>query len=104
MYYVGVVKLVQHLYESSVPIALATSGCIESHGIKTERHKELFNLFIHLVSGSSDDAVKHGKPAPDIFLICAERFKDKPSPSKVIAETYKEIISYFITTIMFILS
>lgn len=26
--------------------------------------------------------MKHGKPAPDIFLIAASRFKDKPHPSK----------------------
>lgn len=46
--------------------------------VKTTNHQELFSLFLHKVCGSSDPEVKNGKPAPDIFLVAASRFKDKP--------------------------
>jgi FMN phosphatase YigB (HAD superfamily) len=51
--------------------------------VKTQKHKKLFNKFDHIVTGGSDDEVKKGKPAPDIFLIAASRFKDKPKPENV---------------------
>lgn len=51
--------------------------------LKLTNHKELFSLFHHVVTASSDPEVKKGKPNPDIFLICASRFPDKPKPEKV---------------------
>ncbi|XP_055294863.1 probable pseudouridine-5'-phosphatase [Sitodiplosis mosellana] len=78
----GVERLLRHLASHKVPMALATSSSKEMYDLKTVRHTKLFELFDHKVYGSSDVEVKHGKPAPDIFIVAASRFKDKPDPSK----------------------
>ena len=80
----GAERLLRHLHSKGVPIALATSSSRENYELKTQRHKHVFELFHHIVTGSSDPEVKKGKPAPDIFLICASRFPSPaPQPSNV---------------------
>ncbi|KAF2897739.1 hypothetical protein ILUMI_08435 [Ignelater luminosus] len=78
----GAEKLVRHLYNNQVPIAVATSSTQESAELKTAKYKDLFSLFHHIVTGGSDPEVKHGKPSPDIFLVCASRFPDNPKPEQ----------------------
>ena len=73
----GAERLVRYLAEQpGVQIAVATSSPRETFELKTTNHKELFALFNHVVCGSSDPEVKQGKPAPDIFQVCASRFPD----------------------------
>lgn len=78
----GAERLLRHLHKSQVPICLATSSGRELAEVKMSNYPELFNLFAHKVMGSTDPEVKNGKPAPDIFLIAAKRFRDNPHPSK----------------------
>uniref|UniRef100_A0A336MMC7 pseudouridine 5'-phosphatase n=1 Tax=Culicoides sonorensis TaxID=179676 RepID=A0A336MMC7_CULSO len=78
----GAERLIRHLHDNDVPIALATSSGEDSVKVKTKNHQELFQLFHHKVMGSSDPEVKEGKPAPDIFLIAAQRFKEKVEPEE----------------------
>ncbi|KAG8192984.1 hypothetical protein JTE90_028104 [Oedothorax gibbosus] len=80
----GVERLIKHLHAHNIPIAIATSSMKSSFDLKTKNHQELVSLFNHVVCGSSDPEVKQGKPAPDVFLVCASRFADKPSPDKVL--------------------
>ncbi|XP_053615764.1 pseudouridine-5'-phosphatase-like isoform X1 [Plodia interpunctella] len=77
----GARRLIEHLSKKNIPIGLATSSSKESYELKVNRHhKELFSLFPYKTMGSSDPDVKRGKPHPDIFLVAASRFPDKPNP------------------------
>lgn len=79
----GADKIIEHLHKKNVPIALATSSSEEDYNLKVNKHhKKLFSLFPIKVFGTSEPDVKKGKPSPDIFLVTAKKFPDKPAPEK----------------------
>ncbi|XP_038207451.1 pseudouridine-5'-phosphatase-like isoform X2 [Zerene cesonia] len=79
----GAQRLIEHLHQHKVPIALATSSSEESYHLKVDKHHtELFSLFRYKTFGGSDPNVQLGKPHPDIFLVTAAKFPDKPDPAK----------------------
>lgn len=101
---IGAVRLLKHLKENNIPIALATSSDRENYELKTGHLRNLFELFHHRVIGGSDPEVAHGKPEPDIFLTAAKRFRDNPDPSKVMYSSASLALKYFsMQDIIFIL-
>uniref|UniRef100_A0A1B0C303 Uncharacterized protein n=1 Tax=Glossina palpalis gambiensis TaxID=67801 RepID=A0A1B0C303_9MUSC len=78
----GAERLMRHLHATNVPICLATSSAEDMVQLKIANHREVFSLLSHRVCASTDPEVKEGKPAPDIFLIAASRFPDKPKPQQ----------------------
>ena len=75
--------MLNHLHKFGIPFAIATGSSFKLYELKVQKFKKLFSLVDHITAASSDPDVKEGKPAPDVFLVCAERFKDQPDPSKV---------------------
>ncbi|XP_013166312.1 PREDICTED: pseudouridine-5'-phosphatase-like isoform X1 [Papilio xuthus] len=80
----GVETLIRHLCDNGIPIGLATSSSKETYDLKVKNHSELFDMLKYKTWGSSDPLVKKGKPYPDIFLVAADKFPDKPAPEKVL--------------------
>lgn len=91
--YSGAERLICHLYTNKIPICVATSSTAESFKTKTKNHKAIFKKFDFIVTGGSDKEVKRGKPHPDIFLIAASRFKDKPKPENV-RKNFKKLLKF----------
>eukprot|EP00298_Acanthocystis_sp_HF-20_P000429 c10575_g1_i1.p1 GENE.c10575_g1_i1~~c10575_g1_i1.p1 ORF type:complete len:439 (-),score=155.04 c10575_g1_i1:25-1341(-) len=71
----GVEKFVKHLHKHKIPIAIATSSHSRHFDLKTQKHKDLFKLFDHIVTG---DAVQKGKPDPEIYLLACQKFSSPP--------------------------
>ncbi|CAG8585861.1 2324_t:CDS:2 [Funneliformis caledonium] len=73
----GVMRLVKHLKEHNIPIIVATSSHRKAYEDKSMNNQDLFKLFDAIVCGD-DPEIKHGKPAPDLFLTARERLGNPP--------------------------
>jgi HAD superfamily hydrolase (TIGR01509 family) len=71
----GLVYLLDHLAALGIPLAVASSSLHETVIWKL-RKAGILDRFVALACG---DEVRNGKPAPDIFLLAAERLGQKPS-------------------------
>ena len=77
----GARELILHLHKHGIPCAVGTSSNLASVDLKFTHHKDLEACFNHVVSGTDDPAVLKGKPAPDVFLVAAQRFNPAPDPA-----------------------
>ncbi|MDJ0704643.1 MAG: HAD-IA family hydrolase [Leptolyngbyaceae cyanobacterium MO_188.B28] len=88
----GAKILTEHFAAHGIPQAIATSSIRQRFDQKFIRHQSWMRLFACIVTGD-DEAIKYGKPAPDTFLVTAERLGADPinclvfedSPAGVIA-------------------
>jgi len=77
----GAKELLDKLRERAIPLALATSSTLD-YVTPSLTATDLSSYFDAIVTV---DAVEHGKPAPDIYLLAAERL-DLPPASCVVLE------------------
>jgi len=74
----GAKEMTTHFFKLGIPQALATSSSSPMFEAKFEKHKTWFSQFAQIVRGD-DPELKEGKPAPDIFLLAANRVGVDPA-------------------------
>lgn len=82
----GALALTKRFYDLGVPQAIATSSAEVTFKLKTQRHQDWLAMFDTIVLGS-DPAVKHSKPAPDSFLVAAQRLGAAPTTCLVLEDS-----------------
>ena len=81
----GAERLIRHLNQHQVPIAVATSSMGDLYDIKTTNHQDWFQLFDAVVT-VDDPEVNEGKPAPDLFNVAAKRIGADPAATLVLED------------------
>jgi len=71
----GLIELLDRLAAAKIPLAVATSTR-RATALEMLRKADILDRFSAVVCG---DEVTNGKPAPDIFLLAAEKLKVSPS-------------------------
>jgi HAD superfamily hydrolase (TIGR01509 family) len=79
----GADEVLTMLTERVVPIALATSTS-RHHAVMQLQAVDLLDYFPVITTG---DEVANGKPAPDIFLMTAERLRTEPASCVVLEDS-----------------
>ena len=78
----GAERLIRHLNQHQIPIALATSSMRNLYEVKATNHQDWFRLFDAIVT-VDDPEVNEGKPAPDLFNVAAKRIGADPTTTLV---------------------
>ena len=73
----GVLPLLAHLKACGIRMGICTSSPKATVEHKRATRPQLFQFFEAIVTGD-DPELKHGKPAPDIYLLCAQRMGVDP--------------------------
>ncbi len=81
----GAVEITQRFYRAGVPQAIATSSARVTFTKKVLHYQDWLKCFEVIVLGD-DPAVKRSKPAPDSFLVAAERLGAKPANCLVLED------------------
>ena len=84
-------SLVKRCHENNIPMALVTSSSYESFQIKTAPH-EWMNLFSIRVLGD-DKSLNKGKPAPDPYLLAAEKLNIAPQECWAVEDSISGVSS-----------
>ncbi|RVE43123.1 hypothetical protein evm_012202 [Chilo suppressalis] len=91
----GAERLLTHLHDHNVPMALATNSSEQAVRLHATARPRLFGLFHHKVCANDPD-VDRGKPHPDIYLVAAGRFPEKPKPIQPLCASHE---SKFLPTV-----
>lgn len=83
----GVLETLENALKLNIPTVIASSATMPTIELVVELTGTR-KFFRHLCSG---DEVPNGKPAPDVFLLAAERLGVKPSECLVIEDTYNGV-------------
>ncbi|KAH8419401.1 hypothetical protein KR222_010664, partial [Zaprionus bogoriensis] len=78
----GVERLVCHLYNNCIGLALITSSPRSVYCQKIRGHEDFFRLFNHVLCS---DEYNRPKPEPDCYMIAMSLFCDKPTPDCCLA-------------------
>ena len=87
----GSESLITRCHTENIPMALVTSSSTESHKIKTAPHKWM-NLFSTEVLGD-DKLLAKGKPAPDPYLLAAEKLNISPQECWAVEDSISGVSS-----------
>lgn len=82
----GAVEMTQRFHDLGMKQAIATSSAKVTFDLKTKNHQNWLKIFDVIVLGD-DPAVKLSKPAPDSFLVAAERLGAAPENCLVLEDS-----------------
>lgn len=88
----GALELTQHFYDVGIPQAIASSSTYRPFSAKTTHYQDWIQLFNCVVLGDDPD-VHQGKPAPDIFLVTADRLGADPEQCLVFEDSLAGVIA-----------
>lgn len=82
----GAIEMTRRFYEAGMPQAIATSSASITFKKKVLHYQDWLRCFEVIVLGDDPD-VKHSKPAPDSFLVAAERLGAEPKHCLVLEDS-----------------